>query len=159
MVIRRGQIDTANLNLESFDVDTIITAKGVIGEFSAAGQLLVAYQEDITVVIVPPSPLALAVPNKPFVPDQGEKLPITFSAGQGNTSVILRIYDLGGRLVTTLVDDAGSPLARTIEWDGRDKINEQVPLGAYVLHLEVVDGSNGKRKQKIAPIVVGTVLK
>jgi hypothetical protein len=34
-----------------------------------------------------------------------------------------------------------------------------VPLGTYICHLEVVNNNTGKRTVKIAPIVVGTILK
>ena len=95
----------------------------------------------------------------PFVPDRGESIRIEFSAGAQNTHVTLRIFDMGGRLVTTLKDGDGLPLPMDFKWDGRDELNEFVPLGTYICHLEVIDKDTGKRTLKIAPIVIGTVLK
>ncbi len=151
--------DTAGLDLTDFTAGDGIVAKGIIGEFSDTGQLLVGYQEDIGFVVLPKAPIGLKVPNKPFVPDRGELFDITFSAGSENTQVTIRIYDLAGRLITTLLDDQGRSFEQTLRWNGRDQLNELVPLGAYILHLEVVDESTGKTTQKTAPIVVGTILK
>ena len=65
---------------------------------------------------------------------------------------------LGGRLITTLYDGDGIPLQVTREWDGRNELGEQVPIGTYVLHFEVVNNETSKKIVKVAPIVVGTVL-
>ncbi len=151
--------DSANLDLADFNPGDGIVARGVIGEFSGAGQILVAYQEDIAPVELPKAAFTLKVPNKPFAPDRGENFPVTYSAGSEDAHVVLRIYDLGGRLITTLVDEQGKPFEQVVEWNGRNQINEMVPLGAYILHLEVVSNTDGKTQVETAPIVVGTILK
>lgn len=151
--------DTAELDLSSYQVGDGINASGVVGEYNNEGQLLVGYQEDIQHIVLPKSPAFLELPNKPFVPDRGEILVIKYSAGSEDTHTTMRIYDLAGRLVTTLLDDKGRSFAQQIEWNGRNQINDLVPLGAYILHYEVVNESDGKTWQKAAPIVVGTVLK
>jgi hypothetical protein len=150
--------DTANLDLSEFDVGDGIIARGVISQFGGSGQVVIGYQEDISSVILPSIPTTLKVPAKPFAPDQGEKLPISYSAGSENTHVTLRVYDLGGRLITTLIDEQGRSFEQRLEWDGTDKLNEQVPVGVYILHMEIVNESNGKRREKTAPIVIGTVI-
>ncbi len=150
--------DTTELDLSAFDSGDFITVQGVISLFNNAGQILLAYPEDIFKPSFEGTPVTLDVPNKPFVPDRGEQLMIEYSAGSENTHVTIRIYDLGGRLVTTLFDGEGLPLKTTKIWDGRNQIGELVPLGAYICHLEVVNNDNGKTTRKVAPIVVGTVL-
>ena len=151
--------DSANLDLGDFNPGDGIVARGVIGEFSGAGQILVAYQEDISPLELPKAAFSLKVPNKPFAPDRGEKFPVNFSAGDENSHIVLRIYDLGGRLITTLVDEQGKSFEQLIEWNGRNQLNEMVPLGAYILHLQVTSNSDGSTQVATAPIVVGTVLK
>ncbi len=151
--------DSANLDLGNFLPGDGVVARGVIGEFSGAGQILVAYQEDIVPVEVPKAAFSLKVPNKPFAPDRGEQFPVTYSAGSENTHIVLRIYDLGGRLITTLVDEQGKPFEQVLEWNGRNQLNELVPLGAYILHLEVVSNTDGEPQIGTAPVVVGTILK
>ena len=151
--------DTANLNLDDFQQNEFIIASGIASIWNNAGQILIAYQEDLAKPTFEGAPVELKVMARPFVPDKGEKIPIEFSAGAENTQVTLRIFDMGGRLVTTLVDGAGLPFLLRKDWNGRDHLGELVPLGTYICHLQVVNKDTGKRSEKIAPIVVGTVLK
>ena len=84
---------------------------------------------------------------------------IEYSSGAENSHINLRIFDLAGRLVVTLIDGAGVPFTNIYQWNGRNHLDELVPLGTYICHLEVVNEDTGKRTEKVAPIVVGTVLK
>jgi hypothetical protein len=151
--------DTAGLDLSGFQIGDYIVARGVIGIYNGAGQLLVGYQEDIFKLEQEEGQISLSVPNKPFAPDQGEKLPIEYSAGTVHSHVTLRLFDMSGRMITTLFDGTGLPFPVVKQWDGRDQLGELVPLGTYICHLEVVNNNTGKRTVKIAPIVVGTILK
>ncbi len=151
--------DTSNLNLDGFEPGDYVQVRGVVGVYRSAGQILLGYQEDITHPPLPEAEVYLKVPAKPFVPGLGEKLPIEYQASGGESHVTLRLFDLAGRLVTTLYDGDGLPFPVKKEWDGRDQLGELVPLGTYLCHLEVVSNANGKRVVKIAPVVVGTVLK
>jgi uncharacterized delta-60 repeat protein len=74
-------------------------------------------------------------------------LPLHFQvmrSGQGRLT--LRIYDLAGRLVRTLVDRADSRTSGKCEWDGRDDQGRSVSSGVYlaVAALER-DGPAGRR--------------
>ncbi len=151
--------DTANLDLADFNTNDFVTINGISGIYNNAGQILLGYQEDIYKPQFEENPVTLHVQNKPFVPDRGEKIKIEYSAGAENAHVTIRIYDLGGRLITTLKDGKGLPYLMEYEWDGRNHLSELVPLGAYICHLEVVDEDTGKRTEKMAPIVVGTMLR
>ncbi len=151
--------DAAGLDLTEFEMGDYVSVRGVVGIYQGSGQILLGYQEDIQRPQIPESKVYLKVPNNPFVPDEGEILPIEFHSGSSNTHVTLRIFDLSGRLVTTLFDGGGLPFKVSYSWDGRDQLGELLPLGTYLCHLEVVNNTNGKRTVKIAPIVVGTVLK
>ena len=52
----------------------------------------------------------------------------------------LRIYNLSGQVVRTLVDDDHHPSGNyTIVWDGRDDIGQAVSSGVYFYRLEAVD--------------------
>jgi len=151
--------DTAELDLSGFEIGDGIVAYGVIDLYEGVGQVLVGYQEDIQHIVLPKVPQFLKLPNRPFVPDRGEILVIRYSAGSEDTHTTMRIYDLSGRLVTTLLDGSGRSFEQQIPWNGRDQLNDFVPLGTYILHYEVVNNTTGKRWQKAAPIVVGTVLR
>ncbi len=150
--------DTAGLNLDGFNVGDFIEASGVHGVFANAGQILVGYQEDIGLIDLSNQPVSLKVPPRPFAPDQGEKLTIEYGSGGANTRVTLRIYDMNGRLVATLVDGDGIPLPVKLEWDGRNQLGDRLTIGTYVLHFEVVNKDTGNRTTRVAPIVIGTML-
>jgi flagellar hook assembly protein FlgD len=51
-------------------------------------------------------------------------------------AVVLRIYDISGQLVQTLVDEAGEAGNKTVQWDGCDARGDRVPAGVYFYILE-----------------------
>ncbi len=51
----------------------------------------------------------------------------------------LRVYDLSGSLVKTLVDGAQEPGYYTAVWDGRDQVGLEVPSGIYFYRLKAGD--------------------
>jgi hypothetical protein len=107
----------------------------------------------------------LSVPGRTFLPLRGERFPILFTAKKGH-DVVLRIFDLEGRLVRSLYDskfdgpaltDPGERSSQEF-WDGRDAEFELVPAGLYIVHLLVVNPENGDRETQTAPVVVATRL-
>lgn len=75
--------------------------------------------------LLPPSP-------NPFNPCTT----ISFAAPAG-APVSLRVYDLAGRRVTTLLDGVTLPEGlQTATWDGRDDAGRPAVAGAYLLRLE-----------------------
>ena len=80
-----------------------------------------------------------ASPN-PFNP----RTTITFEMATREV-VRLLIFDIRGRLVTTLLDSVLRPAGRTeIEWSGRDDNGKQVASGAYFYRLEAGEYSETK---------------
>lgn len=158
---------TTGIDVSEFHEGDAVIATGVGNVFISQGvpeyQLLPAYQENI--VLDPnyqPSlaTVSLTVPASPFVPDRGEKITIRYDAGSIGNLLNLRIFDLGGRLVATLVQQESAQLIQNVlEWNGRDKFRELLPIGTYICHLQVIESGSGKKKDKMAPIVIGTVLK
>ena len=116
-----------------------------------------------------PSPVVL-------IPSLGESLDYTYSHPQ-NSRVIIRVFDLSGRLITSLVDkyvdNAGTwyngvnPIdpddpdswinSDRSSWNGRDHLGQIVSPGTYLLHIESYDFSNSKTSVDIAPIVIGVM--
>ncbi len=149
------------LKTDGFRKGDYIRVRGVVGTYRGDIQILPGYQEDLEVFDPSLKPgyyeVKLNLPPRPFVPEKGEKLPIDYTVKNSNSHITIRIFDLGGRLVTTLFD--GAPYDVEINWNGRDALNELVPIGTYICHLEAVDNDTGERQIKTAPIVVGTVLR
>jgi hypothetical protein len=50
--------------------------------------------------------------------------------------VILRVYDVRGSIVRTLVDDRLAPSFHSIDWDGHDDLGHRVASGVYYCRLE-----------------------
>jgi len=47
----------------------------------------------------------------------------------------LKIYDVAGRLVKTLIDGVEQPGRRLIEWNGRDAAGSRVASGVYFCRM------------------------
>jgi len=75
--------------------------------------------------------LAPNVPN-PFNP----RTAIRLYVGPPGRDVSLRIYDLSGRLVATLLEDEAISGAREVIWDGTDNGGRAVATGTYFYRLE-----------------------
>ena len=102
----------------------------------------------------------LTVPAKPFAPKYGQTFPIDISGSNGDKAIV-RIYDMQGRLKTTLFNGiikTNSGIVSLV-WDGKDKNYNILPIGLYICHLEVIDRNTGKSKTDKAPIMIGTELK
>jgi len=137
-------------------VGVTCSVSGVSSAYNGDFQMLAGYAEDFSLPEQPyPSDeLRLDVPNRPFAPDFGQKLHIVYSA-PALGAVRLRVFDLRGHLVTTLIDkNAGGP--NEIWWDGRDELRNLLPLGTYILHLESV--RDGSSDTIVKPVVIGTKL-
>jgi len=111
--------------------------------------------------------VTLSGPPFTFLPRQGEAYPITFTVPSdvaGNDGeVLLRIFDVQGRLLRTLFDSRFDTGAFTNNravraWDGRDDFGQIVPAGTYVAHLHVVGNQSGEAKRTTIPVVVATRL-
>ena len=107
---------------------------------------------------------------EPFVviPSLGETLDFSYSH-PANSRVIIRIFDLSGRLVTSLVDkyieDAGiwyngvNPVdpddqstwinSDRSSWNGRDHLGQIVSPGTYLIHVEAYNFSTGRTLKDI----------
>lgn len=53
----------------------------------------------------------------------------------GSVKVLIRIFDINGRLIGTLVDLNMQPGCYTVLWDGKTNNGDQVPSGTYIIHF------------------------
>ena len=95
-----------------------------------------------------------------IIPTLGETLDYNYSF-TGNSRVIIRILDISGRFVTSLVDkyyvSSGTVTHNEQQsaWDGRDHLGQIVNPGTYILHIETLNPLTGETHSDAAPIVVG----
>jgi len=83
--------------------------------------------------------VARAAPN-PITPGSAAVIYYQIPAAAGRTSVDLKIYDIAGRLVRTLVSEGRDPGTFTANWDLTDASGVKVPSGVYFYRLRA--GSN-----------------
>lgn len=81
----------------------------------------------------PDRPALLGNTPNPFNP----ATEISFSVGPAARPTRLQVFDLGGRLVRTLVDGVVSPGVTRIMWRGDDDRGSQVASGVYFYRLQV----------------------
>ena len=60
---------------------------------------------------------------------------ISYDVPAGGGHVTLRIYDVAGRLVRTLVDGAGTAGRKTASWDGGSDSGHKVATGVYFYRM------------------------
>jgi len=66
---------------------------------------------------------------------------IAFSVPSGRGPASLRVFDVQGRLVRTLLRDATVDGGAVVGWDGRDERGVTVSSGVYFYRLETIDGA------------------
>lgn len=58
---------------------------------------------------------------------------------------VLRVYDVGGRLVATLLDELRGPGTHRVEWDGRTDAGTEAGTGVYLYRLETELGTSQRK--------------
>jgi DNA/RNA endonuclease YhcR with UshA esterase domain len=155
--------ELVNLYVDSLlQIGNRVVIHGVGSIYSGSPQVLLGYAEDVepyTEGEPGTEKLSLNIAPYPFVPQLGEVIQYSYEY-PSNCRVILRVYDLAGRFVTTLIDDYYAvSWTREATWNGRNELNQLVAPGNYIFHLEATDRSTGKTLMKMAPVVVGVKLK
>jgi hypothetical protein len=124
----------------------------------------VLYPPDIEILTDSIAPSAsgqiVSVKPNPFSPEWGEVAEIEINAPTTD-HITLRIYDLKGRLVTTIFNNVPGGHKTLLDgsvWNGTDNSNRRANIGIYIAHLRSVTAQGGiSDKTKI--IVLGTPLK
>jgi len=58
-----------------------------------------------------------------------------FSAGGKGGPVQVRVFDVTGRLVKTLIDQLVAPGTQAVDWDGRNDRGHKVAPGLYFVRM------------------------
>ena len=121
------------------------------GEFGTEG----SYQLDSNI-----NQAKLDVAAYVFIPSSSERINFSYSF-PNNSRVIVRVFDVSGRFITSLVDryfeNSGTVDMDTYgsNWDGRDHLGQIVSPGTYLMHLEAINFQTGVTSEDIAPVVIG----
>ena len=109
-----------------------------------------------------PSITAASIDVAPYVliPSIGERIDYSYSF-PNDSRVIVRVFDISGRFVTTLVDrfydSSGTVFMEqdSSDWDGRDHLGQILSPGTYMMHIEAMNFQTGQTSTDMAPIVIG----
>lgn len=138
-------------------IGNAIEVKGIVSFYSNAAQLLPAYPEDVTAWTdgeAGTGEVSLTVAPYPFVPQLGEVIKYSYEYPD-EARVIIRLYDLSGRYVTTLTDEYhGVSWTYERTWNGRNQVGQILPPATYIMHMEVIERSTGKVTRKAQPVVI-----
>jgi hypothetical protein len=89
-----------------------------------------------------------AEPN-PLSLSKGRPMTIGFTVPQGG-QIAIRVYDLQGRVVKTLLEDLPA-FNGSVQWDGSADSGRPLRIGMYVLYIEVAGVEKHKQTIVIAP--------
>lgn len=155
--------DAAALDLSSIKPGQLFSIYGVVGQYTydeppATGyQLLPRFQTDIQPVDFGPvseSQNITVYPN-PVSFSIGENLNLFLNSPLGGR-IALRIFDMEGRLVKTLLENAASG-PQLIIWDGITEYGISAGIGVYVINYSF-KSTDGTETSINRPLVVGTPL-
>lgn len=79
--------------------------------------------------------LAQNFPN-PFNPTTEIQYQLAAAENSGGTRTLLKIYNILGKEVRTLVDEEQAPGFYRISWDGRDDFGQRLASGIYIYRLQ-----------------------
>ena len=108
------------------------------------------------------TPIKTSINPEPFIiiPARDETLDYNFTFPD-KSRVIVRIFDISGRFITSLIDQYYE-LSGTVKcndppasWNGRDHLGQIVAAGTYIMHIEAMNPATGETHTDAAPVVVG----
>ncbi len=147
--------------------DQLIQATGIGSVYNDAFQVLLSYEEDLQLTGTAPPGLdtlevnhaVVKIPRPLFAPRAGEKLRLIWNAPPASY-VWIQVFDLAGRSVATLLEGPNTPPYgnRELYWDGRDRLNQALEAGTYLLHIRASQPGGGSITHATAPIVIGARL-
>ena len=103
----------------------------------------------------------LSISPNPFSPDGDGFEDFTvmkYSLNVSFAQLRVKVFDIKGRLVRTLADNAISGKEGVIVFNGLDNSNIRLRIGIYILLIEAIDDKGGIIEIKKAPFVIATRL-
>ncbi|MBA3647209.1 MAG: T9SS type A sorting domain-containing protein [Chitinophagales bacterium] len=120
-----GMTDSTNYTGEGFNQDNDSNAQVWVVKLSPVS---------VTSVVANASPLSLTIYPNPF----SQSTIISFSLLQSQ-NVSLKIYDVTGRLVTTLANEIMTAGTHQLPWDATDESGNALSAGIYLFRVKTAD--------------------
>ena len=130
LVEATASTDWTDPEYDGWDMQYKVTAVDHVGNESDPASIAGATAVDDNPGIPERFALHQNVPN-PFNPTTS----IRYDVPSGGGHVTLKIYDVAGRLVRTLVDQAQTPGEKTVRWNGRNQQGRSVASGVYFYRM------------------------
>ncbi len=122
--------------------DYIVTPTPVYGmQFKPSNRSYTGLAQDYTnqdFEIIASPPLPIIPINNLFNPAKGEHTTIVYKLEQ-RCHVIIKLYDLPGELIITLVDEEKDAGSYSIDWFGKNERGSTVASGTYLLYFKAGD--------------------
>ena len=131
-------IERVSPNRDSQDADNWGVSTGTLG--ASPGEANTLFATSVS------SKLVVEIEPNPFSPDgDGYEDVAVINMRLPTTRATLRVlvFDLAGRRVKTLLDDAPSGTRRSVIWDGTDDLLRRLPVGPYILYCQMVPHGTG----------------
>lgn len=93
------------------------------------------------------------IPN-PFSPYRGENCLITFSMPETLSTVTIRLFDLKGRLVKSILNQQVQAAENVTIWDGKGNNHKKLPVGIYIMLFEATGLQSEKIYRRTETIVI-----
>ena len=109
-----------------------------------------------------PARATIAVSPQPFSPDgdgHDDFAVIQFQVPATTATAQVKIFDVRGRLVQHLLNNAPVGATHEVLWNGRDATNQPLPMGIYIVHLQAIQPGGGVLVEARTTLVLARRLK
>ncbi len=109
-----------------------------------------------------PSRATISVAPPSFSPDgdgQDDFAVIQFQVPATTATAQVKIFDVRGRLVHQLLNNAPVGATHEMLWNGRDETNQSLPMGIYIVYLQALQASGGVLVEARTTVVLARRLK
>jgi len=147
-------LERINPNLASHDSSNWSGAVATTG--STPGK-----RNSIFTEFVPPQ-ATIAVSPQPFSPDgdgHDDFVMIQFQVPATTATAQVKIFDVRGRLVHQLLNNAPVGATHEVLWNGRDETRQLLPTGIYIVYLQAIQASGGVLVEARTTLVLARKLK
>jgi hypothetical protein len=143
-------LEKINYNIASFDLKnwhSAATSEGYATPGYANSQRVLDSQETV-----------FKIEPEVFTPDgdgQDEVTNLTFQLDRNGFVANVGVFDINGRKIRQLSQNQLLSINENLEWDGKNDGNEVVPVGYYIMLVELFNPS-GEKKEFKGKVVVGS---
>ncbi|MCH7574574.1 MAG: T9SS type A sorting domain-containing protein [Candidatus Marinimicrobia bacterium] len=113
-----------------------------------------AFAEASTVALIAPQRPPIPYSLEPNYPNPFNPVTTIYFVLPAASHVRLTVYDLTGRIVTTLVNGVSDAGYRSVIWQGQDDSGQSVPAGVYLYRVTASSLGSGERFSQTRKMVL-----